>query len=370
MSEVDSKGISRRDFLKGVAAGAAVASFAPMVLIPKGIEAYEGGSSLHPHINPLRVVGIHDPKMTVGAEKVSTWKQQERMLNAEVIANNMDKLASALAGERNLTDAWKKIFIKPPKKSWSDAVIAIKKNFIASQRSRSAVLQKVCRVLTDNLGVKGSNIYVYDACHGAAMSKWQPACELPAGINIAGQWGSYNTKTIVPEPWKDGKGEARCLDHLVQDNVDILINIALCKGHGQGFGGFTMCMKNHYGTFQPGCSVGGGADYLIAINKTPEILGKMDPKTGKVLYPRQQLCIVDALWASQPGPDGDSTAQPNRIFMGTFPPSLDYQVGTKFRKDAMGWRTNVPVAERFLADFGFSPSDLPNGGKIIEVPAA
>jgi len=372
MSGKKSKRVSRREFLKSAAAGAAIVSVVPMILVPRRIEAYEGGSSIHPHINPLRVVGIHDPKMATGMKPISTWKEQERMLNAELISNNMDRLASALAGEKNPDDGWKKIFIKPPQKSWADTVVAIKSNFIGSQRTRSAVLQKVCRVLVSNFGVKGSNIYLYDACHGGAMSKWKPACALPEGVNVAGQWGSYNIATSVPQPWKDGKNKSRCLDHLVKGTVDILIDIALCKGHGQNFGGFTMCMKNHFGTFNPGPShaPGGGADYLIAINKTPEILGKMDPKSGKVLYPRQQLCIIDALWASKPGPGGDSTAQPNRIYMGTFAPALDYQVGTKFRKGIMGWDTNIGLAERFLTDFGFSKGNLPNGGKIMEVPAA
>jgi hypothetical protein len=64
-------------------------------------------------------------------------------------------------------------------------------------------------------------------------------------------------------------------------------------------------MKNHFGTFDPGPGHWTGSqDYLIAINQTPEILGPMDRRKGKVLYPRQQLSLVDALWASKGGPGG------------------------------------------------------------------
>jgi hypothetical protein len=130
-------------------------------------------------------------------------------------------------------------------------------------------------------------------------------------------------------------------------------------------------MKNHFGTFDPSPSHtgGGGADYLIALNKTPQILGEMDRTTGKVLFPRQQLVLVDCLWASDPGPSGESTHQPNRLFMGTLPAVVDYQVATKFRRDAMGWKTNSALATRFLTEFGYQASDLPQGGQIIDALA-
>ena len=176
----------------------------------------------------------------------------------------------------------------------------------------------------------------------------------------------------MPAPYKGGGSQAPCLNHLVTGEVDILIDIALCKGHSGTFGGFTMCMKNHFGTFSPRPSHqgGGGADYLIGINKSPEILGQMDPQTGNVLYPRQQLCLVDALWSSQGGPGGLSTHQTNALMMGTCGPVVDYVGAMRFRKDTMGWNVNEQVAARILREFGYSEGDLPNAGQIIEPAAA
>jgi hypothetical protein len=155
---------------------------------------------------------------------------------------------------------------------------------------------------------------------------------------------------------------------LVDGTVDILINVALCKGHSDKFGGFTMTMKNHFGTFDPGPGHRGGAqDYLLAINQTPEVLGPMDARTGKVLYPRQQLCLVDALWASEGGPGGYPRYQPNFLAMGVLSPVVDYQLATKFRGEKMGWQPNMEATRRMLTDFGFSEADLPAGGKIIEI---
>ena len=93
----------------------------------------------------------------------------------------------------------------------------------------------------------------------------------------------------------------------------------------------------------------------------------MDKRTGQVLYPRQQLCIVDALWASEGGPGGYPRSQPNFLAMGVFSPVVDYIMATKFRKERMGWDINMEVTRRMLTDFGYQESDLPGGGKLIEI---
>jgi hypothetical protein len=107
--------------------------------------------------------------------------------------------------------------------------------------------------------------------------------------------------------------------------MDILINVAVCKAHSKRFDGFTMTMKNHFGTFssrqghQPG-----GLDYLIGTNQTPEILCPMDERTGKVLHPRQQPCVIDALLASKGGSGDNPSHRPNFLAMGVMAPVIDY----------------------------------------------
>jgi len=364
--------MSRRSFLKVSAAGALALTSIPTIIIPRRTEAYQPGARVHPNISPLRVVGLRDERMTTGLSPTSGWPQQEQLVAWDVVQANMDRLACGLAEEGDAAGAWRKVFVKPAGKNWSDAVVAIKINRLGVQRMRSAVLAKTCHVLTDVLGVKGSNIYVYDACTGGGMARQDAYKGLPEGVTLADQWGGYNLSTAVPAPYLNGQRQAACLDHLVKGEVDILVNIALCKGHGSEFGGFTLCLKNHFGTFspQPSHGPGGNADYLIAINKAPVILGPMDPGTGNVLFPRQQLCIVDALWASRPGPSEPSDSQPNALMMGVFGPVVDYVVAMRFRQDTMHWPVNEQVARRFLTDFGYSESDLPNGGRIIEVAAA
>lgn len=223
---------------------------------------------VHPNVNNLRVVGITDSSMTKDHNPASSWALQHQLVVSKAVWENIDKLACGLAETGNPTDAWHTIFIKPPHKSWSDTVVAIKTNNIAQQHTRSAVMAKICHTLIRILGVSPFNIHIYDACHGDSISRNTPFYGLPAGCRIENNWGGSTTLTGIPEPWKNGKSKAKCLKHLVNGSVDILINIAMCKGHSDQFGGFTMTMKNHFGTFSPGPGhKRGSQDYLIAINQ-------------------------------------------------------------------------------------------------------
>ena len=360
--------ISRRSFIKKtVAAGVGITAF-PMIFIPKAKAHWAKKTIVHPNVDNLRVVGITDLRMTKIAKQIPMDRaDQEQLVNKKAVEENIDKLACSLVDTRNPGEAWRAIFVKPPLKSWSDTVVAIKTSCIFVQHTRSAVMSRICHVLTDIIGVKPSNIHIYDARHGFRMAG-TPFRGLPKGVRIEGEWSGITVATSVPPPWKGGKAE--CMEQLTAGFVDILINISMCKGHDPQFGNFTMTMKNHFGTFNPApahTSVNVSTDYLMAINQTPEILGKMDDKTGKVLYPRQQLCLVDALWASETGPGMGPTHQPNFLAMGVFSPVVDYVVATEFRGKKMGWEPTKEVIHRMLSDFGYSEADLPNGGKIIEV---
>ena len=72
-------------------------------------------------------------------------------------------------------------------------------------------------------------------------------------------------------------------------------------------------------------------------------------------------------WASEGGPGGYPLYQPNFLAMGVLSPVVDYQWVNEFRGEKMGWELNMEATRRLLTDFGFNESDLPAGGKIIEV---
>lgn len=361
------KKISRRRFIReSFIMGTAITVF-PTVLSPTGFAKDVRKMVVHPNIDNLRVVGIGDEAMTRDLHPNSSWKRQEELVVSKIVWENIDRLACSLSETRNPEEAWRTIFLKPPRKSWSETVVAIKTNHISQQHTRSAVMAKICHTLTDVLGVRPDKIHIYDACHGGDISRETPFSGLPEGCRIENRWGGSSTSTAIPVPWKKGREKSRCVKYLVDGTVDILINISMCKGHSQRFGGFTMTMKNHFGTFDPGPGhQRESLDYLIAINRTPEILGEMDKATGKVLFPRQQLCIVDALWAGKGGPGGNPTHQPNYLAMGVLSPVVDYLMATGFRGERMGWKPNRKVVRRMIEEFGYSEEDLSARG-IVEV---
>jgi len=361
--------ITRRKFIKTAIVTSTAIAALPTIWVQKSPAAWAKRTTVHPHVRNLRVVGITDARMTRAREVVTSWSRQEQLVVSEAVGENIDKLACALAETRETKDAWKAIFIKPPGKSWTDTVVAIKTNHISRQHTRSAVMAKICHALTDVVGIKPSHIHIYDGIHGGEMGRETPFAGLPQGCRIIDRWGGPSTPAGVPPPWPHGR--STCMKSLVDGSVDILVNIALCKGHSWEYGGFTMTMKNHMGTFSPHPIHREGAlDYLLAINQTPEIMGPMDKKTGRILFPRQQLCLVDALWASKGGPDGLPSHQPNFLAMGVFSPVVDYVLATRFRGEKMGWAPNKQVTRRFLEEFGYKEGDLPAEGKIIEIGAA
>ena len=362
------KRITRRCFIKNSAVLSAGIAACPTLITPKAEALNFPRITVHPNIDNLRVVGITDPAMTRDGLIDASWETLDKLVNKSAVSENIDKLACGLAETGDPAEAWRAILLKPSNKLWSETVVAIKTNNIHRQHTRSAVMAKVCYTLTDVLGVKATNIHIYDACHGNDISSSTPFEGLPDGCRIENRWGGSSKNTVIPALWKKGQKESKCLKHLVNGYVDILINISMCKGHSDKFGGYTMTMKNHFGTFSPRPGhLPGSQDYLIAINKTSEILGKMDKDTGKVLFPRQQLCLVDAIWASKNGPSGNPSVQPNFLAMGVLSPAVDYQIATKFRVKKMGWQINKDITRRMLNEFGYDEKDLPQGGELIEI---
>ena len=359
--------ISRRKFLRTSMMGAAAVGLGPTLLFPRKARPLEAGTTPHPNVDGLRVVGVHDPRMTRDPIPVAPWKIQEKLVVDGVVAENLDRMARALTSEREARRAWKAIFLCPPGKSWSEVVVAIKTNNIGRQHSHSAVMARVCRVLVEDVGVQARNIVIYDGVHGKNLSRRTPFRDLPDGCRVLDRWGGVDSPVGIPGPWENGAGQTSCLKSLARGEVDILVNLSMCKGHSAAYGGFTMTMKNHLGTFEPKhAHREGRTDYLLSINRSPQILGEISDRTGEVLFPRQQLCIVDALWASAEGPMCEPSVQPNRLFMGTFSPVLDYVLAHRFRKDTMGWVIDEQVTGRFLSTFGIDAGRLPGGGTIVD----
>ena len=296
---------SRRAFLKITAvsaAGLSVGAFGIKTSFAKGT-AWTAGKRINPAIPNTRVASCTDEKMITDMEKakvMSTFAgttNQNTFINVALVEENMDAMAQALTGKPSAQEAWSTVFMKPAAKEWSSVKAAIKVNCITTLiMPKIAVVNKVCVELM-RLGVAAANITIYDAGDDASGSeKYTPFIGngLPDGIVV-----SSLTREGVSVPV--GAGTLQCCSVLVlQDGstivypTDILVNCAVNKGHNTGYGQFTMCMKNHTGSIKFSCPT---QEELIAINQCEAIIGGTDGAPC-----RQQLCIVDSLWASWVGP--------------------------------------------------------------------
>jgi hypothetical protein len=274
----------------------------------------------------------------------ATMAVQNGAVDTERVRKNLDAMAMALAQKESPADAWAAILRKPRDKAWEKVRAAIKVNCICDNHPRIAVVGKVCGEL-GALGVPMENIVIYDGCHDA--NKHYPPYVgkgLPEKVKVSRKSSllSGATEAVTPSP---DKGSYECSADIATGAIDILVNCAVNKGHNQKFGGATLTMKNHFGTFTPHPHGHGTLDYVLAINKSDAIVG------GEPV--RQQLCIVDSLWASTHRPRGIPNKNTHRLVMGVFGPAVDYLTIKKIREPVMGAKHNDKALRRFATEFGY-----------------
>jgi hypothetical protein len=348
--------ICRRSFVKSAAIGAAGLTvggqFSDLIAAPEAGLAWTNGMQINPNISNAKVVCCYDETMLLSkaqAEIASDFSKQNAVVNTIRVEKNLDAMAISLSGKDNAAEAWKTIL--RTSKTWAQTKAAIKVNCINTQvMVRIAIVGKICQELI-RLGVSASNITIFDACHGATgNSKYSPyistATEnkgIPANVKI---W-SAGTKTNVTV----GSSQMSCTNAII--DADILVNCAINKGHSQSDkGGFTLSMKNHTGTLKFSCPT---LSEMINQNKSDAIIGGTIPK--------QQLCIVDSIWAARTGPTDPPSDLPCRIVMGTFGPMVDYAVVKKIREasDCMNMGTskhNQTAINQIMSGFGYTGSEL------------
>ena len=346
---------SRRCFLKSAGIGAAgltvVGSGMHSVFAAsKGNLAWSDGMQVNPEIDNRIVVCCHDPQMFINEQQAGaadTFQKQNSVINTSRVEGNMDGMAIALSGKNSAQEAWATIFRKPSSKQWSEVKAAIKVNCIYTGiMPRIAIVGKVCKVLVQ-LGMNPANITIYDSCDGASGNgKYTPytnGIDLPSEVVVSQERKNNNSTSPIPV----GSSTLNCTNIVL--NSDILINCAVNKGHSQeDKGGFTLSMKNHTGTLKFSCP---NLQEMIDENKSDAILGG-DPV-------RQQLCIVDSLWAAVRGPFDAPSHLPGRIAMGTFGPAVDISVARKIREEVMNARNhNNTAIQSILTSFSLTENEL------------
>ncbi len=349
----------RRDFLKAAAAGIAGLSAARAdTLLSTKSTAWTSRQAINPAIDNMKVVCCYDTAMLKPNATTTNFSSQNNAVNASTVYANLDEMARQLTAKPNqpllsASDAWKAIFRSS--KAWTDTKVAIKVNAVClSNMPRIAVVAKLCNVLS-GFGVQGKNIIVYDGCNDASgNAKYTPYFSLTDSTKINAQVSVQNSllgglSSVTIDGWP---GSFTCTSDLVNGNVDILINLAANKGHDRAANGyFTLCMKNHYGSFNPPSGMHDNTVPFISINKHDAILGGTPT--------RQQLCIIDSLLGSiyhYPDTPPD-VPPPCRLIMGTFAPAVDYLCCKKVREPIMNAVHNETVVDSLLSYFGYTSSE-------------
>ena len=344
--------LGRRDFLKKTAVGAASLTAGMSLLKPaKAQAAWTNGMQINPNIDNLRVVTYYDEGMftsfaTASKNIPGNLSGQEALLKGATIESNMDLMAIKLAQKADAATSWAAIFRIPTTKTWATAQAAIKVNCVDTvNMPHTPIIGKICNVLI-TLGMPAKNITVFDS--GGSIS----------GVGYNSFVGkTIPTGVVVSQPSRGGSAAVAGFSNqpiwanLTNGTIDILVNIGPNKCHFlQNCGHFTITMKNHYGTFP----ANHGNGYLVAINQADPIIGGTPP--------RQQLCIVDSLWASvgtDPNPNNWQPSDPfnktpARITMGTFSPIVDYLTAIKIRQPILGVAPQQPETGNILTSFGYS----------------
>ena len=358
----------RRDFLK-TAAGAMGITAVKFDKVFASPSAWTTGKQINPDIDNKRVICCYDTKMLTTTPISGAMTVQNNAVDANRVASNLDDMAMKLAQKTTAAEAWSTIFRSG--KLWASTKVAIKVNAIIAANGnhpRIAIIKKICDVLVDQLGVQPANITLYDAnsdaaaCYTSSFLSLTDKTKIRATVSTRAQsLGGFKAVTI-----SSGTKSITCVADLVNGNIDILVDMAVCKIHsGPGtsylYGSCSLCMKNHLGTFiNVGQETGaeGSATGLHSVEAICEI-NQHDAIIGGTPV-RQQLCIVDSLMANANNAGGSFDTRVDRIVMGTFAPIVDYLTAMKILKDILNRPDRNNKLPIFLTSFGYTEADVQN----------
>ena len=256
--------VSRRSFLKGTTATAAVAlthGGITKVLAQQSTELKPGPGNKWPG----RVV-INFNKNVV------TWKGSAANAVPEVIKTMIDESILFLTEKESVGEAWKAIF---PNNLTAKSKIAIKvplgcaKQKIAPHwAATKAIIDGLQQMDFNGTRFPAENIIVYDMRCNNNLNSFGYTTQNLGNVKIVyDRMGSgYNDGAI---------SNNRNLQYATSlKEADFLINLFRPGGHGSYVEGFTLGFKNHYGTYDTDHSASSAPGYLRDINCTGAVYNK------------------------------------------------------------------------------------------------
>jgi hypothetical protein len=294
--------VSRRDFIKTTAAGAAL-SYAGLNLG----KLITGGKALaQASDSALRVVQINNAAFSKTASNIPHgYAAQDANINTAIVYSGMDQAVMCLTQKASPLEAWRAIVPTPggANPQYAQAKIGIKVNYFnPGLGTHVAVVDYLINSLVNLLGFTPGNIYVYDGSSGSKQDYLKTALVNGAAVNV-GDFGRAGSYPIA--------GYNSTLTTLINnDTLHYLISAAVCKGHSGYAGGFSLTMKNHYGSFQPLSHSYDG--YLAGINAHSKIQNKTI------------LALIDAIYCCNGATGTTRTTPVNKLIVGKVPIAVDF----------------------------------------------
>jgi hypothetical protein len=231
--------------------------------------------------------------------------------NQDTVNKFMDAMAQHLSGKPTAADAWATIFSQ----ATSSTKLAMKLNMNDGLNPSKLVISKICNEV-NKLGVPYGNMFVYDAAWQDGINNWNPS-GLPNGV-------VKNT---------NNKGSDEYFQDVMQDNV-LIISVAINCGHpyadSQPSTGYTLAMKNHFGTARVDNNKSSPYFHSNALIK----------KYNDTLKDRHPLSIISSMDAYGTFRESPKSGD-NRIIMGVCAGSVDHLTNVNLRNVDTYWRDPV-----------------------------
>ncbi|MBD3307144.1 DUF362 domain-containing protein, partial [candidate division KSB3 bacterium] len=282
--------LTRRQFLKTTAIGAAAAYLSPSAI---------GGTSpvLAEDLKQRVIIGSHRNLVDASEQIVP-----------KIVRAVVDDTLVALTNTASARDAWLQLL---PNLQSHD-VIGIKVNCInRRQSSHPPVVYALAESLIESLDFNPNHLLIWDRTSRELKRAHYTINTGKTGVRCLGTSDGigYDESFAVDV----GNDREVHLSKILTEMCTYLINVPVLKDHG--IAGITLSLKNHYGSIdRPGVCHGGGCDpYAAHLNATPHIKDKT------------ALILCDALFGIYRGGPGGSPQWINRQLLASVDPvALDY----------------------------------------------
>ena len=302
----DQQHLTRRQFIKSTAAGAAAMYVAPSMALGAEDRVQKDAKSRVAIVNHKQMINSHG------------------LINTKSARQSVDEALLLLTQKKDIKDAWLQIFpnLKPKD------TIGLKINCANPKcPTHPEIVYAIADSMIGSLDINPNNIIIWDRSISELKKAGYIINQSGKGIRCLGTIENFDFEQLIFGMPQDETGigydKSQAIDveegipsylsKILTEKCTYLINVPVLKDHYMS--GITLSLKNHYGSIDiPHFFHHNDCDPFIArINAAPQIRDKT------------RLIICDAAYVIyRGGPSGLPQAQCSSILASTDPVALDY----------------------------------------------